>query len=378
MFGVYVHVPWCRLRCPYCAFSVDTRVDVPHDDWCVGLARDWAEEQRHFRGAPSTLAFGGGTPSRARPGDIARVVEWVAPTGEVSLEANPEDVTDEAVAGWLAAGVTRVTVGVQSTVPGVARGLARLHTSRQSRAAVSRLRDSALASVGIDLMFGVDGQSNEALAQDLGFAIDAGVDHVSLYGLTIEAGTRFAARGVRVADDERWRALYDLGVSLLGANGLPRYEVSNFARPGHRAQHNEHYWRARPWAGLGPSAHGWRPDGTRVARPAGFDAWRDGAPATEETPTPDELLHDLLWSTLRHVDGVDRARVRALTGREVRLPVALVEGGLVWGDDEHVRLSTSGFPVADAVSEALWRASTRGDRRDTIGDSAYLPIAMGG
>ncbi len=377
MFGVYVHVPWCRVRCPYCAFAVDTRTEIPHDEWLAGVARDWRQERPHFAGRSTTLAFGGGTPSRARVADLAQVIDWVAPSGEVSLEANPEDVSATAVAAWIRAGVNRVTVGVQTTLPTHARHLGRAHSARQARAAVSLLRDSELGSVGLDLIFGVPGQSLADFAADLSFAVESKVDHVSLYGLTVEAGTRFAERGVPEADGDAWREMYDEGVRTLERAGLHRYEVSNFARPGHRAQHNEHYWRARHWAGLGPSAHGWRPDGTRVARPAAWDDWSTGAPSLEERPEPRALLRELLWSTLRHVDGADRARLRALTGIEVRLPAALANGDLATIVGDRVRLQDAGYPLADAISEAIWTASVAGGPRHPIDDGAYLPGAAG-
>lgn len=358
MFGVYVHAPWCRIHCPYCAFFVDTRKDVPHEAWLAGIRRDWERERPHFAGRPATLALGGGTPSRLLPEHVAAVVALVEPSGEVSLEANPEDVDADALAAWSRAGVNRLTLGVQSFVPAVARRLGRAHTARQAENAVTLAMESGLGSIGIDLIFGMEEQSIADLEEDLDLAVALGVDHVSLYGLSIEEGTQFARRGRRAVDDDTWREMYDLAIARLRDAGLSRYEVSNFAREGHRSAHNETYWRAGRWMGLGPSAHGWRPDNGRVANVSDWEAWRLGAPPTVETPAPEALLRELLWSTLRHVDGVDLAHARALTGIEVRLPAALRDSGLLRESPTWIRLEEEGFPLADALAEGLWVAST--------------------
>jgi oxygen-independent coproporphyrinogen-3 oxidase len=179
-------------------------------------------------------------------------------------------------------------------------------------------------------------------------------------------------------DDDGWRALYDLGVSRLREAGIERYEVSNFARGGHRSAHNEHYWRARRWVGLGPSAHGWRPDGVRVANPSDLASWSAGVAPKCERPTPDQLLRELLWSTLRHVDGVDRAHLRASTGRELRCPAALLREGLVFADAASVRLTEAGFPLADAIAEALHGATVASQTSSDSRDRAYLPLHRAG
>ncbi|MBM4392761.1 MAG: radical SAM family heme chaperone HemW [Deltaproteobacteria bacterium] len=358
MFGVYVHAPWCRIHCPYCAFFVDTRAEVPHEEWLAGIRRDWARERPHFPGPPRTLAFGGGTPSRLLAAHVAALVAEVQPEGEVSLEANPEDIDAGTLAAWSRAGVDRLTIGVQSFVPAVARRLGRAHTARQAEAAVELAMESGLRSVGIDLIFGAEGQALADLEEDLDLAVALGVDHVSLYGLSIEEGTDYARRGRRPADDDTWREMYDLGVARLHDAGLIRYEVSNFARAGHRSAHNETYWRGGRWMGLGPSAHGWRPDNARVANPADWAAWASGAAPSVETPAPEALLRELLWSTLRHIDGVELATTRALTGIEVRLPATLRDAGLLRAAGGAILLERDGFPLADALAEALWAAST--------------------
>ncbi|MSQ00355.1 MAG: coproporphyrinogen III oxidase family protein [Myxococcales bacterium] len=359
MYGVYVHVPWCRSRCPYCAFVVDTRRHRPDEAWRDRVLADWERERGHFVGSPTTLSFGGGTPSRADPAVLAAVARAVAPAGEVSLEANPEDVTPESVRAWRDLGVTRLSLGVQTFQGRLAPRLGRAHSSRQSLAALAFSQAAGFASTSVDLMFGLTGQRPEELAADLQVVFDHGVPHVSLYGLTIEPGTRYEADGHEVVDDDHWRALHDAAVETLEASGRRRYEVSNFARVGHRSVHNEHYWRGRRWAGLGPGAHGWRPSGIRVANTPDVEAWLAGRQAEEEQPSPEALFFELVWSTLRHIDGVDVERVRAVTGISVSVPGEYERAGLVRRCGGFLLLEPAGFVLVDGISTGIASASTK-------------------
>lgn len=371
MFGVYVHVPWCRSRCPYCAFAIDTRRAPDNAGWLAGVRADWARERPYFPGQPETLSFGGGTPSRADPAVLAAVVAEVAPRGEVSLEANPEDVTPALAAAWRAAGITRLSLGVQTFAARVAPRLGRAPSARQAREALATVRAAGFESVSVDLIFGLPEQTEAELLADVDEAADAGVHHLSLYSLTIEPDTVFARRARPTLDDEAWAARHEAAVARLSERGLLRYELSNFARPGHRSVHNEHYWRARRWAGLGPAAHGWRPDGTRTANAPDVATWLAGAPPTEERPAGRALLYELVWSTLRHVDGVDRAQVAALTGVPVIAPRDLVAHGLVDIDDRSIRLRDAGFAVSDSLAERIVDESVRRAARSSAPEGAY-------
>jgi oxygen-independent coproporphyrinogen-3 oxidase len=356
MYGVYVHIPWCRLRCPYCAFAVSTRRDPPHAAYTDAVVREWALRRDLFPGRPASVFFGGGTPSLCPPDELARILAALAPLpgAEVSMEANPGDLPVP-LSAFRDAGITRLSLGVQSFDPAVARRLGRGHTSDDARALVAEAKATGFASVSFDLIFAVPGQTLAAFEADLAAVVALAPDHVSLYGLTIEPDTAFARARTPAVDEDLWRAMYDAAVEALEAAGIERYEVSNFARPGHRSCHNEHYWRARPWAGLGASAHAWWPDGTRAANVADVDAYLAAADPLEsrERPAPRALAYELLWSTLRHVDGADRAAITARTGLEIRVDPALVRGGLVVEQGAYVRLTAEGFPVADAVAARL-------------------------
>lgn len=353
MYGVYVHVPWCRVRCPYCAFAVDTRRSPDERGWLEGVLRDWAREAPHFPGSPTTLAFGGGTPSRADPASLAAVVQAVGPLGEVSLEANPEDVSPEALSAWRSLGVTRLSLGVQTFQPQLAPKLGRAHSARQAVAALDAVVAAEFDHVSVDLIFGQAGQQVADLVADIDRAAAVGVQHLSLYSLTVEPGTTFAARTGVAVEEDRWVELADAGVARLAALGFEQYEVSNFALPGHRSAHNEHYWRARHWAGLGPSAHGWRPDGTRTANESVYAVWAAEASTACERPAPDALLFELVWSALRHIDGVPRALVAAHTGHSLVAPEALLRDGVLRWDVDHLRLDARAFPISDGVVQAV-------------------------
>lgn len=360
MFGVYVHVPWCRARCPYCAFDVDVRRDRPHEAFAAALLREWELRRPIAPGRPSTLYFGGGTPSLAPPGDIARIVRAVdpAPGAEITLEVNPGEIDAARLAAFRDAGVTRLSVGVQTFDPTLAARLGRRRDAAAAPAALRLAREIGFDSVSLDLLFAVPGQSRDAWRADLDAAAALGPDHVSLYGLTIEDGTAFAKGGRQPMDEDAWRERYDDAVASLAAGGWDRYEVSNFARPGHRGRHNEHYWRARPWIGLGPSAHGWWPDGTRTANVAGVTGYlaADDPLAEAAVPSPEALAWELCWSTLRHVDGLDRAVLRRWTGLDVEAPAALVRAGLLSAEGDLIRLAPDGWPLADGLSTRLAEA----------------------
>lgn len=376
-YGVYVHVPWCRARCPYCAFDVDVRRARPHDAFADAVLREWDLRRGVVPGRPATVYFGGGTPSLAPPDWFARVLRALDPLpgAEVSMEVNPGDTDAERLAGYRAAGVNRLSVGVQTFDPALAGKLGRKRDAAAAPDVLRLARDAGFASVSLDLIFAVPGQTPAGLGDDLARVADAAPDHVSLYGLAIEEGTAFAKGRRAPMDEDAWRALYDLAVDRLAAGGWARYEVSNFARPGHRSRHNEHYWRARHWVGLGPSAHGWWPDGSRAANVAGVDAYLGaGDPlATVERPAPDALAFELIWSTLRHVDGLDRAVLRRWTGLDVRPSEAWTRGGLVTVDGDRVVLGDAGFPLADALAEALAERACPSDADATDAAEARRP-----
>lgn len=355
-YGVYVHIPWCKRACPYCAFAIDTTPAPPHAAYTDALLREWRTTRPAFTGAPDTVSFGGGTPSLAPPQELARVLEAIAPTtgAEISLEANPGDVRAR-LADLRAVGITRLSLGIQSFDPWVARRLGRGHTSDDAQTLVADARAVGFASLNVDVIFGVPGQTLPMFERDLDAILETSPDHVSLYGLTIEAGTPFARSRRAPVEDDVWRSMYDTAVERMARAGIERYEVSNFARAGHRCRHNEHYWRARHWAGLGASAHGWLPDGTRTANVTDAQAYitAEAPRASSERPAPRALAYELVWSTLRHVDGVDLEALRARTGLGAPKVGPFVANGLLFATNANIRLTSAGFPIADGIARRV-------------------------
>jgi putative oxygen-independent coproporphyrinogen III oxidase len=266
---VYIHVPFCARRCSYCDFAIAVRRQVPSRRFVEAVLQEWATWQSHPAWADSarveTVYFGGGTPSRLEPAAVGALMEGlarhqdVATDAEVTLEANPDDVTPAAAAAWRAAGVNRVSLGVQSFDPTVLGWMHRTHTVGQVGDAVAAVRAAGIYDLSLDLIFGLPAALNRVWQRDLDQAFRLAPDHLSLYGLTVEDHTplgRWAARGEVVpVDDGRYAAEFLAADAALVAEGFDHYEVSNAARPGRHARHNSAYWRRAAFIGLGPSAH---------------------------------------------------------------------------------------------------------------------------
>lgn len=364
-WGTYVHVPWCSRRCPYCGFHTERATDVPWEAWLAGLRAEHARWQPMFPGVPSTLYLGGGTPSLV-PKDVLR--RAVAALGqpdldELTVEVNPEDAAPAWLEAAVGAGVDRVSLGVQTLDPRHARTLGRTRGTRAAPDALRRVRTLGLRSWSVDLIFAVPGQSLDDLRRDLDALLAWDPPHVATYGLTFEPGTAFTRlrdRGhLAELPDDAWRAMYDTITATLRGAGLERYEVSNFARPGHESRHNQLYWTDAPYLGLGPGAHGYAPDGTRWANPHDTARWLANPTdsAKIEVPTPEQAAIDALISALRGRDGVDLDRLARRTGRTPS-PVlidALVREGLLRRDGPRLALTDAGVPLADALTARLAR-----------------------
>jgi len=363
-WGIYVHTPWCRSRCPYCAFEVQT--DSPQwEVWLRGVLDHFADEAPHFAGLADHLYFGGGTPSLAPPAIIGALIKAlpIADSAEVTVEANPGTIDDALLQGLVDVGVNRLSVGIQTFQPRLARLLSRGHTVAQAADLLQLVRHYeglGLDSWSADLIFAVPGETLEDLRADLEQLLETGAPHVSLYGLSFEPGTpltraRDAGR-IQSVDAELWGNQYDLVVDTLEAAGLQRYEVSNFSRPGHRGRHNGHIWRGGHYMGLGPSAHGFRPDGVRTRGSSGVDAWVRSPVGQIERPSREDAAADLILSTLRHIDGLPLGLLRSRTGLTVdRAPLRhhFDRGLLQSAPSDHIVLGTPGWPVADGLVRAL-------------------------
>jgi oxygen-independent coproporphyrinogen-3 oxidase len=371
--GVYVHVPYCRRRCPYCDFYFE--VGAATDGFVPALARELERRRQELVWPAQTLSLGGGTPSQLPVRDLAQIVDGVARLGlvdgaEVSLEVNPEDIDDTVAAGLKAAGFTRVSVGLQSFDDAVLSWLGRAHDHRRGLSAVESLVRSGL-DVGVDLIVGVPGEDLGRLKNDVETAAAAGVVHVSTYVLTVEEGTplvQLIRRGAREAvNDDRQADAYEAVLAHAAAAGYAQYEVSSHARPGKESRHNRLYWQRGSYLGLGPGAHSFRidDDGRAIRRhtTAGLAAWQQALVADidaahdVEILEPAHALREAIAFGLRDLGaGVDVAQLAALhhadltAATEASLQRACERGDVVSGPDRRLRLTARGARFADRVA----------------------------
>lgn len=358
-YGVYVHLPWCRIHCPYCAFVVQVDRNAPFAAYTDALLTQWRDLAPSFEGRPDTLAFGGGTPSLAPGADIGRLIRQIDPIGEVSLEANPEDVSPERLAALRDAGVTRLSLGVQTFSPRFGRTLGRASKVASLPGALDAVAGAGFRSWSADLIFAVPGQGLGDFSTDLERLLGWSPPHLSLYGLSAEEGTPYTRAlengRFEAPDDELWAEMVDAACQRLAQAGLHRYEVSNYAREGHRSACNEHYWRARPYAGLGAGAHGWLPNGERTIGPPTAEQFIAN-PRNGEREVPDirQRAVDLVLSTLRHVDGLPLPRLAALGFAPDPTEISRMSSAkLIEARPDHLALGPAGWAIADAVTRRI-------------------------
>ncbi|MCU0636408.1 MAG: radical SAM family heme chaperone HemW [Gemmatimonadaceae bacterium] len=373
---LYVHVPFCTRRCSYCDFAIAVRRVVPVADYLDGVHRELRQRLREAPVAPlDTVYLGGGTPSRLGGDGVARLLAriaeqvTIAADAEVTIEANPEDVTPSDVARWRAAGINRVSLGVQSFDPAVLQWMHRSHTVEQVEGAVAMVRDGGIAQLSLDLIFALPAVLDRRWEHDLDRALVLAPDHLSIYGLTVEPATplgKWTARGASVpADEERYAAEFLAADARCRAAGYAHYEVSNYARAAHagdrsrRARHNGAYWRHVPYLAVGPGAHGF--DGTsRWWNHGAYAHWlaevRAGRLPLEgrETPDADARRAEAVYLGLRTSDGL------TLDPAESSLVAEWVTAG--WGAlhaDGRLVLTPEGWLRLDALAAALTSLPSR-------------------
>jgi len=371
-FGVYVHWPFCLSKCPYCDFNSHVRhAAIDEDRFARAFAREIETTAARVPGRQvSSIFLGGGTPSLMRPETVGAVLDaiakhWRLDDGvEVTLEANPTSVEAARFAGYRAAGVNRVSLGVQALDDASLKQLGRLHSVREALDAVAIAR-KAFERYSFDLIYARPDQTADVWAAELQLAIKEAAEHLSLYQLTIEEGTPFfglyAAGKLKTPNEATARALYDVTQEVCAHHGLPAYEISNHARKGAECRHNLVYWRGEEYAGIGPGAHG-RLDinGSRHATMAEKrpEAWLMRVEAnghgviTNDVLNSAERADEFLLMGLRLVEGIDPRRYAALAGRPLnprRIALLREEGAIVVDVDGRLRVTQAGFPVLDAV-----------------------------
>jgi putative oxygen-independent coproporphyrinogen III oxidase len=376
--ALYIHWPFCALKCPYCDFNSHVRDSVDQASWRTALLADMRHEAALLPGRKiSSIFFGGGTPSLMPPATVAALIaEAAALWGltdacEITLEANPNSVEVANFAALAAAGVNRVSIGVQSFDPQALVFLGRAHDADEARRAIATAQ-AHFARVSFDLIYARPGQSFAAWEDELRAALAFGTDHLSLYQLTIEPGTRFAtlaAKGdLAIPDGDAAADLFEATDAMTRAAGLPRYEVSNHARPGSESRHNLSYWRYDDYAGIGPGAHGRRrcQATERHKKPENFIAAveRNGHGLKVESDlTAVQRINEALVMGLRLTEGVDLARAEAMCGlvREDFLDIASVERlateGLMAIVGDRLLVTDAGILLLDSVLTEIVRVT---------------------
>jgi oxygen-independent coproporphyrinogen-3 oxidase len=375
--AIYIHWPFCRSKCPYCDFNSHVRTGVDRSRWTQALLADLDHMAELMPDRiVGSVFFGGGTPSLMPPDTVAALIEQVrcrwqaADDLEVTLEANPNSADAARFHAFAAAGVNRLSLGVQALDPAALRFLGRAHDRREAIAAIEHAH-TAFPRFSFDLIYARPGQTILGWRRELDEALTLAGDHLSLYQLTIEPGTAFAALvgrgGLVPLDDDAAAALYDITQDRLTAAGLPAYEISNHARPGAECRHNLTYWRYQDYIGIGPGAHG------RLTRAGSKhatcqrrapEAWlaaveSDGTGLEETVPIARETaFEEMLMMGLRLAEGVSRDRLEEATGQDLetrfsRTLPRLVEGGFLALDDSRLAATPAGRLRLNAVLAAL-------------------------
>ncbi|HEX7338185.1 MAG TPA: radical SAM family heme chaperone HemW [Gemmatimonadales bacterium] len=364
---LYLHVPFCTRRCSYCDFAIAVRREAPSETYLEAVLAEWGLWQAdpvwdQYPAEIRTVYFGGGTPSKLAPAAIERLLERIASDriiaagAEITLEANPEDVSLAAADAWRAAGVNRVSLGAQSFDPAVLSWMHRTHTADQVPRAVDALRCAGITDLSLDLIFGLPAALERDWSRDLAQALALRPDHLSLYGLTIEPHTplgRWTGRGeVSPVGDDGYAGEFLLTHRTLAEHGYEHYEVSNASLPGHRARHNSAYWQRAPFIGLGPAAH----SGFSGERRWNVRDWaayqrllRAGKSPGEGREVLDQVAVDLeeLYLGLRTSDGLPGHR---LPPDGVR---AWEAAGWARCDGGRVRLTAEGWLRLDALVRSV-------------------------
>ncbi|HWD26737.1 MAG TPA: radical SAM family heme chaperone HemW [Rhizomicrobium sp.] len=375
-FGIYVHWPFCAAKCPYCDFNSHVRTSIDERGWIDAIVREleWtAERQGKDRPIVETVFFGGGTPSLMNGSSVGRVLDTIARLWrtandvEITLESNPASADAGRFADYRAAGVNRLSLGVQALNDADLKQLGRLHDAAEAKAALA-LAQRTFDRVSLDLIYARPDQTLDAWRSELTQALAFGTDHLSLYQLTIEPATPFAvlykAGALTIPDDDRAAALYELTQEMTAGAGRPAYEISNHARPGSEARHNLIYWRYGAYAGVGPGAHGRLDlDGARVATQTERlpERWRDAVSRNghgliaQETVEPADAAREHLLMNLRLAEGIDLDAYRARwhTAPAPERIAALAEHGLVTLDGACLTATPRGRLLLNSVIAEL-------------------------
>ena len=354
MTGIYVHIPFCKTRCKYCDFFSTTDLEK-RAQYVNALLTEW-QDRSIEPSTISTIYIGGGTPSTLQLEHLQAIVgTWKVEGVEVTLEANPGDITQEKAHAWRRMGINRLSIGIQTFDDDLLRLIGRRHTAEQARQAVVIAQAAGFDNISIDLMYALPSQTIEQWQRDVAEALQLGVQHISTYGLIYEEGTVLTAlleRGhITPVDEDTEMQMYDYLVGQLTAKGFEHYEVSNFALPDRRSKHNSNYWNDTPYIGLGAGAHSY--DGkVRSWNISDIDAYIEQAMAHNLHPEQ-ELLNEEDRHTERVMLGLRTNQGIAISEIEASKAQAYIEQGLLTKKDDRIVATTKGFHILNRIIEDL-------------------------
>jgi oxygen-independent coproporphyrinogen-3 oxidase len=375
MAGIYIHIPFCRQACNYCNFHFSTSLHYKNEFLQALLKEiELQATANYLQGQQvQTIYFGGGTPSLLQTDELALLMnalhQWfdIQPTAEITLEANPDDVTDEKLLGWKTLGINRLSIGIQSLFEEDLQWMNRAHTAAEAKNVISKARAAGFETFTVDLIYGTPGLSDEKWKQNLDWVVAQGITHLSCYALTVEEKTaldkQIRLQQKQPVDAEQQSRQFLLLMDYMQQAGFEHYEISNFAKPGHRSKHNSSYWHGTHYLGLGPSAHSF--NGTsrqwNIANNQQYIQSLEKAiiPFEKEELTETQQLNEYIMTSLRLMEGCDlnlihqRFGPASVAGIQREAAVFLNDGRLI-EKDQHLILTKEGKLFADRIASDLF------------------------
>jgi oxygen-independent coproporphyrinogen III oxidase len=375
-FSLYIHIPWCQSKCPYCDFNSHAAAVWPEDEYVRALIAEMerrAQDQSWAGRSLRTIFFGGGTPSLFEPRSIGRILDSAEKLfgfegdAEITLESNPGTVNDTKLTGMRAAGINRISFGAQSFNPAILKFLGRIHSAEETREAARAAHRAGFDRLNLDIIFAVPGQAIDDVRNDIAEVVALGPDHISAYNLTFEEGTAFFTemkRGrIKPLPNDDQASIFELVREELPRLGFPMYEISNYAPAGHEARHNLTYWRGESYLGIGAGAHSFARDGAGGRRwwnermPARYAAAALAgglAEAGSETVDGEVAAGEFVFLNLRLSEGFQLSDFEARFGvsfdaRFGERSAILFDAKLLLREDGRIRLSDRGLELADSV-----------------------------
>ncbi len=373
MAGIYFHIPFCKKACHYCDFHFSTSLHQLYP-LLQALETEIVLRKNYLSEPIDTIYFGGGTPSLIPPAAIQHLLEIVnanfsvSASAEITLEANPDDITAEQVTAWKMAGLNRMSVGVQSFHPHLLQWMNRAHDANQSVEAISLLQKGGFENISLDLIYGCPNQSDESLEQDVRETLALGVPHVSCYALTSEPNTALwhmikKGETPQIQSEQQARQ-FILLMEWMQSAGYEHYEISNFSLPHQRSQHNSAYWKGVPYLGIGPSAHSFNGNEREwnISNNAGYieSIGKGMIPSTKEILTATQQVNEYIMTTLRTMEGISLVQIANRFGDVIPNQIMLdaqpwIREELLEWKNQHLILTRAGKLMADRIAADLFR-----------------------